>query len=96
MHYISKYGHTTAAYLFQSISTFYEFRNSRPEVFCKKDVLRNFAKFTGKHLRQSLFFNKLWTQGFSCEFCDAYINKCTAKNGWPMRGNFQNILAIVY
>ena len=20
-----------------------------PEVFCKKDVLRNFAKFTGKH-----------------------------------------------
>ena len=24
----------------------------------KKDVLRNFAKFTGKHLRQSLSFNK--------------------------------------
>ena len=23
----------------------------------KKAVLRNFAKFTGKHLRQSLFFN---------------------------------------
>ena len=22
-------------------------------------VLRNFAKFTGKHLRQSLFFNKV-------------------------------------
>ena len=32
----------------------------------RKDVLRNFAKFTGKHLFQSLFFNKaaglhLWT-----------------------------------
>ena len=27
-----------------------------PEVFCKKDVLRNFAKFTGKHLCQSLFY----------------------------------------
>ena len=26
--------------------------------FIKKDVLRNFAKFTRKHLRQSLFFNK--------------------------------------
>ena len=25
----------------------------------KKGVLRNFAKFTGKHLRQSLFFNKV-------------------------------------
>ena len=34
-------------------------RNSRQEVFCKKGVLRNFAKFTGKHLCQSLFFNKV-------------------------------------
>ena len=25
-------------------------RSSRQEVFCKKDVLRNFARFTGKHL----------------------------------------------
>ena len=35
------------------------FRSSRPEVFCKKGVLRNFAKFTGKHMCQSLFFNKV-------------------------------------
>ena len=34
-------------------------RSSRPDVFCKKGVLRNFAKFTGKHLCQSLFFNKV-------------------------------------
>ena len=34
-------------------------RSSHPEVFCKKGVLRNFAKFTGKHLCQSLFFNKV-------------------------------------
>ena len=33
--------------------------SSRPEVLCKKGVLRNFAKFTGKHLSQSLFFNKV-------------------------------------
>ena len=33
-------------------------RNSRPEMFCKKSVLRNFAKFTGKRLFQSLLFNK--------------------------------------
>ena len=30
-----------------------------PEVFCKKGVLKNFTKFTGKHLCQSLFFNKV-------------------------------------
>ena len=35
------------------------FRTSRPEVFCKKSVLRNFTKFTGKHLCQGLFFNKV-------------------------------------
>ena len=29
------------------------------EVFCKKSVLKNFTKFTGKHLRWSLFFNKV-------------------------------------
>ena len=33
-------------------------RSSRPEMFCKKGVLRNFAKFTGKQLCQSLLFNK--------------------------------------
>ena len=27
--------------------------------FFKKGILRNFAKFTGKHLCQSLFFNKV-------------------------------------
>ena len=35
-----------------------KFKSSRQEVFCKKSVLRNYAKFTGKHLWQSLFFNK--------------------------------------
>ena len=34
-------------------------RSSRPEVFCKKGVLRNFIKSTGKHLCQSLFSNKV-------------------------------------
>ena len=34
-------------------------RSSRPYVFCKKNYYRNFTKFTGKHLCQSLFFNKV-------------------------------------
>ena len=35
------------------------FRNSRPEVFFEKSVLRNLSKFTTKHLCQSLFFNQV-------------------------------------
>ena len=56
-------------------SSYKIFRNSRREVFCKNGVLRNFAKFTGKHLCQTLFFNKVdfikkmaLAQVFSCEF----------------------------
>ena len=36
-----------------------DYRSSRPGVSCKKGVLRNLAKFTGKHLCQSLFLIKL-------------------------------------
>ena len=56
------------------------FRSSRPEVFCKKGVFGNFAKITGKHPCQSLFFNKVanfnfilkktLAQVFSFEFCE--------------------------
>ena len=51
--------------------------SSRPELFCKKSVLENSAKFTWKHLRQSLFFNKVVSfqlsalaHVFPCEFCE--------------------------
>ena len=33
-------------------------RSSRPDVFCKKGVLRNFAKFKGKHLCETLYKNR--------------------------------------
>ena len=32
-------------------------RRSHPDMFCKKGILKNFAKFTGKHMPES-FFNK--------------------------------------
>ena len=35
------------------------FRSSRPKVFCKTGALKNFVKFTEKHLCQSLFLKKL-------------------------------------
>ena len=34
-----------------------------PKVFYKKGVFKNFVKFTGKHLCQSIFFIKLQTYG---------------------------------
>ena len=44
-------------------------RRGRPKVFCKKVILRNFAKFTGKHLCQRLFFNKVTgLRSYACNF----------------------------
>ena len=56
--------------------------------FCKKGVFKNFAKFTGKYLCQSLFLHKnaglpqtcnffkkeALAQVFSCEFCKVFRN----------------------
>ena len=60
-------------------------KSSPPDVFCEKVVLRNFAKFTRKHLCQGLFFDKVsgacnfikkeaLAQVFSCEFCEISRN----------------------
>ena len=51
-------------------------RSSRPVVFCKKSVLKNLAKFTGKHLWQSPFFIKkeVLAQVLSCEFYKIFKN----------------------
>ena len=40
----------------QGIKTL-KLRSCRLELFCKKGVLKNLAKFKEKHLYQSLFFN---------------------------------------
>ena len=57
-------------------------RSSCSEVFCKKDVLRNFAKFTGKHLSRDSFLKKQpLAKVFSCEFCE--IPKNTFFYGTP-------------
>ena len=54
-------------------------RTSPPNVFCKKGVLENFTKFTGKHLCQSLFLIKLQASGvflgiqvFSYEYYEVF------------------------
>ena len=47
----------------------YQVRSIRLQMFLKISVLNNFAKLTGKHLCQNLFFNKV-AGLFSCEFCE--------------------------
>ena len=53
----------------------------------RKGVPRNFAKFTGKHLRQSLFFNKVG--GLSPEACK-FIKKRLWHRCFPV--NFAKFL----
>ena len=57
----------------------------------KKGVRRNFAKFTGKHLCQSLFFKpqacnfikkETLAQVFSCEFCETSKNTFFTEHLW--------------
>ena len=55
-------------------------RSSRPEVFCEKDVLRNFEKFTGKHLCQRLFFNKVAGLGPATLLKNSLWHRCFPGN----------------
>ena len=62
-----------------------------PEVFWKKGAVRNFAKFTGKHLWQRLKFIKKackfikkesLAQVFFCEFCKIPKNTFFTEHLW--------------
>ena len=66
------------------------YRSRRPKVLCEKDVLKDFAKFTGKHLCQILFLDKVAglcnfikketpAQVFSCKFCEIFENTSSYK-----------------
>ena len=69
-------------------------RSNHRRCSVKKGVLRNFAKFTGKHLCQSLFFNQVaggtcnlikketLAQVFSCEFCEIFKNTFFTEHVW--------------
>ena len=54
--------------------------SSRPDVFCKKRVLRNSTKFTGKHLCHSLFFNKIADLGPAILFKKRLWHRCFPVN----------------
>ena len=71
-----------------------KYRSSRRRCFVRKGVLRNFAKFTGKHMCQSLFYNKVadlrpatikkdtLAQVFFCEFCKISKNTFFTEHLW--------------
>ena len=71
------------------------YRSSHRKRSLRKGVLRNFAKFTGKHLCQRLFFNQVadlslqlykkgtLTQVFSCEFSEISKNTFFTEHLWP-------------
>ena len=54
-------------------------RSSHRRCFARRSVLRNFAKSTGKHLRQSFFFNKIADQPFLQKTFGQLIQKCLNK-----------------
>ena len=56
------------------------FRSSRPEMYCKKCVHRNFAEFTGKPLCQSLFFNKVAGQRAATSLKKRLRHRCFTAN----------------
>ena len=58
-------------------------RSSHQRCSVRKGVLRNFAKFTGKHLCLSLFFNKVAGSKLTVKtpvrrhfFCRTYLSDC--------------------
>ena len=82
-------------------------RSSRPKVFCKKSVLRNFAEFAGKHLCQSLFLNKVaglrsatlfkkkLAQVFSCGFCKISKNTFSYRTPPVAASDFDTLQLVV-
>ena len=55
-------------------------RSSRPWVFYKKGVLKDFPKFTGKHFCRALFFNKITAQRPATLLKKRIRNRCFPMN----------------
>ena len=68
-----------------------KYRSSNRRCSVKKGVIRNFAKFTGKYLRQSLFFNKV--AGGPCNLV-TLLKKRLWRRCFPV--NFANFLRTLF
>ena len=66
-------------------------RSSHQEVFCKEVVLSNFAKFTEKHLCQSLFLKRrLWHRCFPVNFAKFLRTPFLTEHLWWLLLAFQS------
>ena len=78
--------HHSFSYKFKEY--FQNFTSSHRRCSLRKGAFKNFAKVTGKHLRQSLFFNKVFikketpAQVFSCEYCEIFKNTFFIEHLW--------------
>ena len=71
------------ASILTSALNFKSFRSSRPGLFCKRGILKNFAKFTGKRLCQRLKKKKeSLAQVFSFDFCEISENTIFSEHLW--------------
>ena len=81
------------ASMFSSIS-----QSSNRRSSTNKGVLKDFAKFTGKHLCQSrlrpatLLKKDTLTHVFSCEFCEIYKNSVLTEHLWATASVFLAVL----
>ena len=87
---------TKQSYLMTVVDFWYVLthRSSHQRCSIRKGVLKNFTKFTGKHLCQSLFLIKLKALGLqlylkrdsgtgvSCEFCEISKNTFSTEHLW--------------
>ena len=85
------------------VDSLWNARSSHHRCSVRKEVLKNFAKFTVKRLCQNFFFKKeTLAKAFFCEFCkiskNAFFTKqllTTASDAWVHDNNIQLLLIVL-
>ena len=93
-------------HLLQIVRTDTIVRSSQQRCSVRKGVLRNFTKFTGKHLCQSFFFNKVagatcnfikketLPPVFSCEYCEIPKNTFFTEYLWVTASELLTMVSV--
>ena len=78
---------SNAKYVLRLLESWNLTRSSHQRCSIKISVLKNFPKFTGKHLCHSLFLNKV-AGVFSCEFCEIFGNFFITEHLWTTASDY--------
>ena len=65
-------------------------------ILVRKGVLRNFAKFTGKHLCQSLFFNKVAGLNFAKFLSTTFLRNTSGRLLLPLQQRIKFVWGVDY